>query len=175
LRLTTSNYAAEGIAGVSNPGYWGIPVQPNTNYSLIFFAKGHASYSGLLDKRLESNHESIIFASGKIGPLINDWKQYRLNLTTTITTTTTSTTTTATEEEAATTTSNHLNGKLSIRLSKEGTVWLDVVSLFGPFRKDQENGLRIDLANMIEDIKPKFVRFPGGCFVEGDFLKNRFR
>jgi alpha-L-arabinofuranosidase len=44
---------------------------------------------------------------------------------------------------------------------------LDVVSLFPPTFKNRPNGLRPDLAEMLYNLHPKFVRFPGGCFVEG--------
>ena len=49
----------------------------------------------------------------------------------------------------------------------KGTIVLDVVSLFPPTFKNRENGLRPDLAQLLYNIHPKFVRFPGGCYVEG--------
>jgi alpha-L-arabinofuranosidase len=56
------------------------------------------------------------------------------------------------------------------------TMWLDVVSLF-PRKtfKDRPNGMRRDVAQMLVDLKPGFLRFPGGCVVEGCTLYNRFR
>ena len=51
-----------------------------------------------------------------------------------------------------------------------GTVWLQVVSVFPPTYKNRPNGLRPDLANLIGDLHPKFLRFPGGNFVEGNYL-----
>jgi len=58
-------------------------------------------------------------------------------------------------------------------MAQAGTVWLDVVSLF-PRQTfhSRANGMRADLANMLVDLDPGFVRFPGGCFVEGDYLVN---
>ncbi len=47
------------------------------------------------------------------------------------------------------------------------TVTLDVVSLFPPTFMNRPNGLRPDLAQLLYSIRPKFVRFPGGCYVEG--------
>jgi alpha-L-arabinofuranosidase len=53
---------------------------------------------------------------------------------------------------------------------------LDVVSLFPKKTwRDRPNGLRPDLAEMLDAIKPSFVRFPGGCYVEGNKLANAFR
>ena len=53
---------------------------------------------------------------------------------------------------------------------------MDVVSLF-PERTfmNRPNGLRADLAQALADMKPKFVRFPGGCLVHGDGLGNMYR
>jgi alpha-L-arabinofuranosidase len=38
--------------------------------------------------------------------------------------------------------------------------------------KNRKNGLRADLAQVIADMKPRFVRFPGGCVAHGDGLEN---
>jgi alpha-L-arabinofuranosidase len=55
-------------------------------------------------------------------------------------------------------------------------VFLDVVSLFPKNTfKARSNGMRLDLANMLDDLKPSFVRFPGGCWVEGDNLGLSYR
>src|ERR1051326_2791421 len=55
-----------------------------------------------------------------------------------------------------------------------GTVWLDMVSLF-PAKtfKNRPNGMRPDLAETIAALKPAFVRFPGGRFVEGNTIESR--
>ncbi|HEY6502610.1 MAG TPA: alpha-L-arabinofuranosidase C-terminal domain-containing protein [Chitinophagaceae bacterium] len=58
----------------------------------------------------------------------------------------------------------------------KGTVALDVVSLFpeNTFKK-RINGLRADLAQLLADMKPAFIRFPGGCLAHGDGLGNMYR
>ena len=63
-----------------------------------------------------------------------------------------------------------------IAATGKGTFWLDMVSLF-PAKtwKDRPNGLRPDLAEMLAGLKPAFVRFPGGCWVEGDTMKFAYR
>lgn len=65
-------------------------------------------------------------------------------------------------------------GKLSIVLPSVGRYYFDYVSLFAKdtFR-GRENGMRRDVAEMIEKLKPAFVRWPGGCVVEGITLNNR--
>lgn len=66
-------------------------------------------------------------------------------------------------------------GKLALEFDGTGTVSLDYVSLFPEktFR-DRPNGLRNDVAEMLNGLHPAFVRWPGGCVVEGISLENRF-
>jgi alpha-N-arabinofuranosidase len=55
-----------------------------------------------------------------------------------------------------------------------GTIWLQQVSLMPPTFKDRPNGNRTDLAQLLDDAHPKFLRFPGGNYVEGDYFSERF-
>jgi alpha-L-arabinofuranosidase len=67
--------------------------------------------------------------------------------------------------------------RLALVATAPGTIWLDTVSMF-PAKtwKGRSNGMRQDLAQMLADLKPAFMRFPGGCYVEGgDYLRNAFR
>ena len=52
-------------------------------------------------------------------------------------------------------------------------IYLDVVSLMPPTYKNRENGCRKDLAEMLEALTPRFVRFPGGCYVEGTWQNDK--
>ena len=68
------------------------------------------------------------------------------------------------------------NAQLVVLATGTGTVDLDVVSLFPENTwKKRPNGLRADLVQMLADMKPSFVRFPGGCIVEGKDLDNRYQ
>eukprot|EP00456_Euglypha_rotunda_P090149 TRINITY_DN942_c0_g1_i1.p1 TRINITY_DN942_c0_g1~~TRINITY_DN942_c0_g1_i1.p1 ORF type:complete len:832 (+),score=215.34 TRINITY_DN942_c0_g1_i1:2147-4642(+) len=68
------------------------------------------------------------------------------------------------------------HARLSITSDKATTFWLDMVSLFPKDTwKGRKNGLRADLMERVVAMKPAFVRFPGGCYVEGDEIANRFR
>lgn len=49
----------------------------------------------------------------------------------------------------------------------QGKLAFDVVSLMPPTFNNRKNGMRPKLASMLYDLHPKFFRFPGGCFVEG--------
>jgi len=65
---------------------------------------------------------------------------------------------------------------LRITLEGKGAIDLDMISLFpADTWKGRENGLRKDLVRMIADLKPGFLRFPGGCIVEGRTIENRYQ
>ena len=63
--------------------------------------------------------------------------------------------------------------RLVIKLKGKGTVDLDMVSLFP--EKAWNGILRCDLVKLMKDFKPGFLRFPGGCIVEGDSFENIYR
>ncbi|CAL0323338.1 unnamed protein product [Lupinus luteus] len=66
------------------------------------------------------------------------------------------------------------NASLQITTTTKGVYWLDQVSLM-PVDTHKGHGFRKDLFQMVADLKPKFLRFPGGTFVEGNSLKNAYR
>jgi alpha-L-arabinofuranosidase len=69
---------------------------------------------------------------------------------------------------------NH--ARFVLLFSGEGSIALDMLSLLPQKTfKSRPNGLRADLAQAIADLKPQFVRFPGGCLVHGDGLDNMYR
>jgi alpha-L-arabinofuranosidase len=69
-----------------------------------------------------------------------------------------------------------LKGKLNIWFEGNGVVDLDMISLFpGDTWKNRPGGMRADMIQLLADMKPGFIRFPGGCIVEGFDLSNRYR
>ena len=66
--------------------------------------------------------------------------------------------------------------ELAVIPEEAGQYAIDILSLF-PYDtfKGRENGLRRDLAQAIADLKPRFVRFPGGCVAHGNGLANIYR
>jgi alpha-L-arabinofuranosidase len=67
-------------------------------------------------------------------------------------------------------------GRLQIVLEGKGAVDLDRVSLFPRHTwKKRPGGLRADMVKMLADMKPGFLRFPGGCIVEGSVLERRYQ
>ena len=147
-------FPGKGISGVSNAGFWGIPVVQGRTYKLSFWAKG--SLSGNLTAFLSCKCGKKVLAIADIPEKITGkWKRYTAQFTAT---------------------ANDTAARLFLASEGKGKIDIDVVSLFPPTYKNRDNGLRPDLVNMLIDLHPKFMRFPGGCFVEGqNSPDNAFR
>lgn len=151
LRLDLGRTNRE-VSAVNN-GYWGMAVEKGKQYNLEFYVRAEdarrcsASIVGADGKRL----------CGKSVDLVADgqWHRYTATLTPD-----------ATADGAS----------LHISFPPQGTVWLDYVSLFPDDTfKGRKNGLRNDVATAIADLHPAFMRWPGGCIVEGLTLDNRVK
>lgn len=142
--------------GVANDGYWGIPVKPRTDYTASFYAKASAGFAGTLTVSLESNDGKTVYASAPVTGIGTDWAKHTVKLKT---------------GNVPPSSSN----RLVITASTPGTVWLDLVSLMPPTFKGRTNGLRPDLMEMMGKMKPSFLRFPGGNYLEGQTLAERFQ
>ncbi|MEI7502727.1 MAG: alpha-L-arabinofuranosidase C-terminal domain-containing protein [Paludibacter sp.] len=153
LKLSVTAATANARAGVTNTGFWGINVVNGQQYKLSFFAKRDATFNGTITASLESL-AGTIYAKATIAAISQDWVKYTCILTAV---------------------GNDATARFVLSTNSPGTIWLDVVSLFPPTFNNHENGLRPDLAQLLADMKPKFMRFPGGCFIEGDVLANRFQ
>ena len=64
---------------------------------------------------------------------------------------------------------------LELLVSGSGTLWLQLVSVFPPTYHDRPNGNRDDLMKMMAAMHPTFLRFPGGNYLEGDHIADRFQ
>lgn len=141
--------------GVASDGYYGIPLQKNAVFEFSFAARADDGFSGPLSVTLEDNDGRQVYASARIQGLTAEWKTFRGSLTAGKT---------------------GPKARLVIAASRPGTVWLDMVSLFPKATwKGRPNGLRPDLAEMLVGLRPSFVRFPGGCWVEGETLPFAYR
>lgn len=153
LQLTFPGKSAEP-AGISNEGFWGISSVQGRTYRLSFWAKGKLNKP--LTARLTDASGKKIYAEATIdGKLTGKWQRY-----------------------TATLTANATDGNARLQLTTlgKGQITLDVASLMPPTFNNHANGLRPDLASMLKDLHPKFLRFPGGCFVEGqESPDNAFR
>lgn len=154
MRLAISNSTDGARVTLSNTGYWGIAVEKDASYDLRFYLNS-ADYAGKV--------KAVILApDGKdLGSAIFDvdhtgqWKEY-----------------TAVIKSSETLT----DAKFALVFEGDGTIFADYISLFPQNTfKNRPNGLRADIAQMLVDLKPKFMRWPGGCIVEGIMLDNRVK
>jgi len=154
---------------VINDGYWGIPVRPNTTYHASFYARGDKvtknrktgklegrPFSGPLGVSLENGDGSIVYARAQSPAVDEHWQKFELALTT------------AADVRPTT------DGRLAISAASGGRFWLSLVSLFPPTYKNRPNGFRVDIMEKLAAMKPRFIRFPGGNYVEGNTLWERF-
>ena len=161
LKLDASKASKDSPVGIANSGFWGIPVRSNTTYHASFYAKGK-HFSGSLTVVLESADGKNVFASATVPKISGKWKKYEVALTT---------------GNVETSKDNRLvisTTKSGTFFSKHGTVWFDVVSLFPPTYNSRPNGTRPDIMQLLADMQPKFLRFPGGNYVEGNNINERF-
>ncbi|HPM31505.1 MAG TPA: alpha-L-arabinofuranosidase C-terminal domain-containing protein [Chryseolinea sp.] len=146
----------KGVAGVGikNNGFDLIPIKAGEKYNFSMFAQQISEEPVSLIISLQTPKGNIL-AEQKFSTSSKDWKKYAVNL-------------------IATFSSD--SASLVILATTKGRLAIDVVSLFPKLTfKNRENGLRPDLAQALADIKPRFVRFPGGCLVHGDGLDNMYR
>ena len=140
-----------------NEGYWGINAVQGRSYRLSFWART-LRYQGTVKATLCSKDGSQIYAESEISSFpakSKGWTKYETSLIAN---------------------DNDPQAQFAFVFDGVGQVQLDVVSLFPPTFKNRQNGMRPDLANMLWQLHPKFMRFPGGCFVEGqESPDNAFR
>lgn len=158
LNVNNTNYmvltnSSGERAGIANRGFLdGMAVTEGADYAFSVYAKGLDGYSGAVYVDLTVNGESV--GGGTIPGITSEWAKYELALTS--------------AQTAA------KNVKLQVTID-DGSVALDMVSLFPKDTyKGRENGLRRDLAEKLEALTPAFLRFPGGCVVEGVTLEAAY-
>ena len=155
LKLEASSATAASPVGIANGGYWGIPVKPKTTYTVSFFAKAAAGFAGPVTVSIESADGKTSFASTEIKGLSTEWKKFEAKLKTK--------NVSASKENV-----------FKLTTKTPGTLWLQNVSLFPPTYKNRRNGNRADIMELLAAMKPKFLRLPGGNYVEGNAFNQRF-
>ena len=148
LDINTTGATAAAPMGVANQGFWGISVKADSTYNLSFFAKGDAAYKGTITVQLRSHDGQNVLGEALAEGDMSDsqWNRFTARIKAT-----------ATDKQ----------GQLVLSTSHSGHLCLDVVSLFPYTWKNRPNGVRPDLAQLLADTKPSFLRFPGGCYIEG--------
>src|SRR5271157_1907636 len=146
---------SEGSApfGISNPGFRRMGVSQDENYNFSIEVRGVAG-APVLEAQLVAADGSVL-DSARLEGFAAGWKRYTLALH---------------PKES------DWGARLNVLLTTKGTVDLDMVSLFPEHTwKNRPGGLRADMAQMLADLKPGFLRFPGGCIVEGSILDRRYQ
>ncbi len=155
LRLDIEKADAKNQAGALNPGYWGFALRPNTTYKGSFYAKAGSSDLGPVTISLVSDDTGKVIATATVAALASDWKQYEFSLKT---------------GAIQPSVKNHL----VVSVGHPGTLWLQLVSLFPPTYHNRIGGNRVDLMQKLAAMHPQFLRFPGGNYLEGDTIADRF-
>jgi alpha-N-arabinofuranosidase len=140
--------------GIKNFGFEGMILKANDRYNFAMHARQLSKEPVSFTITLQTPQGKII-AETKLTTSSVDWKKYTAVLTAN---------------------QSHDTAQLVILATTKGKTAIDVVSLFPEktFR-NRTNGLRSDLAQLLADMKPAFIRFPGGCLVHGDGLRNMYR
>jgi alpha-N-arabinofuranosidase len=156
LQLEVKEASGNQKVGIANEGFWGIPIQPRTRYHASFYVRASEGFSGPLIVALVSDSSNAtVYASATVRQVTTNWRKYEVTLST----------------GGVKPSKENL---LEIWASKPGKIWFSQVSLFPPTWNDRPNGNRKDIMKLLVDMKPGFLRFPGGNYVEGNWFTNRF-
>lgn len=137
---------------VSNAGFRGVGVESGAEYRFSAYvrSRGPKAIRGVI-----VDGKGQVLGSGTLSGFNGEWKRY---------------------ETIIKTTGSVAKGKFNLIFEGKGDIDIDMVSLFPVDTfKQRPNGLRKDLAQLLADMHPGFLRFPGGCIVEGRELATRYR
>jgi alpha-N-arabinofuranosidase len=154
IKVSVTAASEASPAGLQNDGFWGIPVRPQATYTGSFYAKSD-SPDLPVTVSLVNDETGAAAATATIAGVSNEWKQYSFTLKT---------------GELPVTANNHL----ILTIPRPATLWLNLVSLFPPTYQGRPLGNRIDLMEKLAAMHPKFLRLPGGNYLEGNHMNERF-
>jgi alpha-N-arabinofuranosidase len=158
LKITVEQADAKNAYGLRNGGWWGVPVRGNTTYVASVWAKGDAAAVGGAAVRVSliADDSGKVLASAKLPALTTEWGQYFFTM--------------KTGAIAKVTAAN----QILLSVERPGTVWVQQLSVFPPTYKGRANGNRVDLMELLAGMHPAFLRFPGGNYLEGQTIADRF-
>jgi alpha-L-arabinofuranosidase len=147
--------AAKGNLGLSNEGFRGMGVKSGLRYDFSALCRTVSPGIRLIAELVTPGGRVIGSGSLTLPASGNTWQKQSVSFTAT-----------ATEPKA----------KLNIWFEGKGEADIDMISLFpSDTWKNRPGGLRADMVQLLADMKPGFVRFPGGCIVEGRDLSQRYQ
>jgi alpha-N-arabinofuranosidase len=143
----------KGSYVLTNEGFRGMGFEKGSQYNFSIMAHAVEGNVKLGVEAVDENGKPIAQAS--LEQVKGDWKTYHI---------------------AFTPTETASKGRLNVIFEGRGKIEIDMVSLFSANTwKHRPNGMRADLVQKLADLKPGFMRFPGGCIVEGRDLANRYQ
>ena len=157
LQVTTAGAAAGQLLGVCNPGYWGIDLSRRSAFDVSLFAFSASVRS--LTVALTSADGRTVLSQAELSGLTGGWQRFATVL----------------NVSSSVTDARFVLSWRATSASARDRVTVDVVSVMP--RTDGWLGLpyiRPSLGSLIAELRPSLVRFPGGCFVEGARLADRF-
>jgi alpha-L-arabinofuranosidase len=140
----------EGDAQLMNEGYWGMNIVRGERYTFKVAARSADGFVGPITVALVGGGKEL--AQAEIKSVTGAWEYYTVELVAT-----------GSETQAA----------LQLGFSGKGAVYLDMISLM-PNKRWKSSQLRTDLAEAMAALRPAFLRFPGGCWVEGENLDRMY-
>ena len=150
LSENNPHYAVLGNDTIYNEGWDGFAVKAGEKYDFSMFVRNIDGKKDFTIQLVDSNH--VVIAKATLKTQGEAWQRY---------------------ETVLTARQTCDKARLAVIGQKDTKAGIDIVSLFPQATfKNRKNGLRKDLAQVIADLKPKFIRFPGGCMSHGQGLEN---
>lgn len=155
IKTSLSLNLKQGGISVVNPGFWGVAVHPSTQYTGSFYMKGN----GKMTVGVRSTDGKKVFMQKEMTANASNWKKYEFAFETTAEVTPTK------------------DAEFFITFANAGEYSLGYATLF-PKSKVQHSVksdmFRTDIMDMLREMKPTFLRFPGGNYLEGNRFSERF-
>ena len=146
--------AEEGGFGLSNEGFRGMGVKKDNDYNFSVSARNTGGSPLRMRVELVSPNGEILGGT-EISGFSSSWRKYQASFRSSET---------------------MLKATLRVIFTGKGSIDIDMVSLFpADTWKGRPDGLRKDIVEMIAELRPGFIRFPGGCIVEGRDIANRYQ
>jgi len=150
LHANNPHYALVVNDTIWNEGWDGMAVEKGKKYDFSMYVLAGGQKQTFLVQLV--GQDGSVLASAKLKTEGSDWRQFTTVLT-------------ARKSDA--------KARLALIPQKVARVGIDMVSLFPQETfMNRKNGLRKDLAETIARLKPRFVRFPGGCMSHGQGIEN---
>ena len=147
-------------SSVINDGYWGMRVDSQPSFELTFFVRADEPFTTMTAAQLLDADNKPLYSGSAIINVETEWQKYTVEL----------------QPSPRLSLSTIQKAHFELHTIASTAFDIDVVSLM-PTETYKGHGCRKDLAQMLEDLKPRFMRFPGGCYIEGQYAngeRNRF-